>query len=438
MGPTGARDPAREGASVGDIPPFFTIRQTFERPRVLDLTAAVRAELDKVLPPGSVAAGASLGVAVGSRGIRGIATVVRAAVDFLKGRGARPFVLPAMGSHGGATAEGQRQLLAHYGVTEEAMGCPVRAEMETRSLGRTTSGVEVRMAEAGWQSDGVLLVNRVKPHTDYKGPIESGLAKLCAIGLGKYDGAREIHRHLFTVGLGEAIRGVTETMLATGRIRGGIAILENAYHETARLVGVPAAELIETEERLLVEARRLMGRLPLDEIDVLVCDRLGKNVSGAGLDTNIVGRSVYGYTAGQPWRDGMPRILRIAVMDLTDESDGNAVGMGLVDFVPRRFTERVDAEVTRLNSLTSCSPTAAKTPVVLPDDREAILAAIRTSPLRPEGRRVVYVRDTLELERVLVSEACRPLVEGREGVEVVSGPAPLRFDDRGRLRSPFA
>jgi hypothetical protein len=423
---------------VGDIPLFFTIRQTFDRPRVEDLTAAVRGDVEKVLPAGSVATGARVGVAVGSRGIRDIATVVRAAVDFLKGRGARPFILPAMGSHGGATAEGQRQLIAHYGVTEDAMGCPVRAEMETRSLGRTAAGVEVRMAEAAWQSDGILLVNRVKPHTDYKGPLESGLAKMCAIGLGKYDGAREIHRHLFTVGLGEAIRGVAGELVATGRILGGIAILENAHHETARIVGVPAAALFETEERLLVEARGLMGRLPLEEIDVLVCDRLGKNISGAGLDTNIVGRSVYGYTAGQPWKDGMARILRITVMDLSDESDGNAVGMGLVDFVPERFTKRVDHEVTRLNALTSCSPTAAKTPVVLADDREAIRAAIRTSPVRPEGPRVVYVRDTLELEHVLVSEACRPLVEGRAGVEIVSGPAPLRFDDSGRLRSPFA
>lgn len=423
---------------MSDIPLFFTLRQTFDRPRVQDLAASVRGELERVLPPGSVAAGARIGVTVGSRGIRDIASVVRTAVDFLRSRGARPFVLPAMGSHGGATDDGQRRLIAHYGVTEEAMGCPVRAEMETRSLGRTASGVEVRMAEAAWDSDGVLLVNRVKPHTDYKGPLESGLAKICAIGLGKYDGAREIHRHLFTLGLGSAIREVAGKLVSTGRVLGGLAILENAYHETARVVGVPVRTLFETEEELLVEARRLMGRLPLDEIDVLVCDRLGKNISGTGLDTNIVGRSIYGYTPGQPWCAGMPGILRIAVMDLSDESDGNAVGMGLVDFVPERFIRRVDHEVTSLNSLTSCSPAGAKTPVVLADDREVILAAIRTSRLRPEGPRLAYVRDTLELDNVLVSEACRPLVEGREGTEIVSGPAPLRFDAGGRLLSPFA
>jgi len=419
-------------------PLFFRIRQSFPRPRVEDLTGAVRGEIEALLASAEVASGSEIGVTVGSRGIRGIATIVRAAVDLLKARKARPFIIPAMGSHGGATADAQRRLIAHYGVTEETMGCPVRAEMETRGLGRTASGIEARIAETAWRSDGILLVNRIKPHTDYKGPIESGLTKICAIGLGKYDGAREIHRHRFAAGLGPAIRSVTETLLATGKILGGLAILENAYHETARVVGVPVGGLFETEERLLVEARGLMGRLPLDEIDVLVCDRLGKNISGTGLDTNITGRSVYGYTPGTAWCEGMPAIRRIVVMDVSDESDGNAVGMGQVDLVPERFALRVDHRVTSLNALTSCAPTAAKMPVVLPDDQEAILAGIRTSPIRPEGPRVVYVRDTLELEHVLVSEACRPLVEGRDDIEIVSGPEPLRFDDQGRLQSPFA
>jgi hypothetical protein len=422
---------------VSDLPRFFRVRQTFDRPRVADPTAAVREELDRILPAGSIAAGSRIGVTVGSRGISGIATMVRAAVEFLRARGAEPFIIPAMGSHGGASAEGQRQLIAHYGVTEEAMSCPVRADMATRSLGRTPSGIEARMAEAAWDSDGILLMNRIKPHTDFKGPIESGLVKICAIGLGKYDGAREIHRHLFTAGLGVAIRSVAEAILASGRIRGGLAILENAYHETAAIVGIPAESLFETEARLLEQARRLMGRLPFQELDVLICDRLGKNISGAGLDTNIIGRSVYGYTSGQPWLDDMPRILRIVVMELSEESDGNAVGMGLVDFVPERFTQRVDRHVTMLNALTSCSPTGAKTPVVIPDDRSAILAAIQTSPIRPEGPRAVYIRDTLELEHVLASEACRPLLEGGHGIEIVSDPEPLRFDDRGRLQSPF-
>jgi hypothetical protein len=419
------------------LPEFLRLRQRFPRPRVDHPARAVRRELEALLPAGSLPEGAEVGITVGSRGIRDIDTMVRAAVDLLKERGARPFILPAMGSHGGATAQAQRHLIAHFGVTEEAMGCPVRAEMDTRSLGKTPTGIDVRMAEVAWHAHGVLLMNRVKPHTDYKGPLESGLTKIAAIGLGKYDGAREIHRHRFAAGLGPAIRSATEVLLATGKILGGVAILENAYHETARVVGVPVDGLFDAEERLLDDARGLMGRLPLDEIDVLVCDRLGKNISGTGLDTNITGRGVYGYTPGVPWREGMPAIRRIVVMDVSDESDGNAVGMGQVDMVPERFARRVDHRVTTLNALTSCAPTSAKMPVVLPDDREAILAGIRTSPIRPEGPRVVYVRDTLELEDVLVSEGCRSLVEGRDDVEVVSGPEPLRFDGEGRLASPF-
>lgn len=426
-----------DGSGGGDLPSFVQVRQTFPRPRVEDRAAAVRHEVETALPQGAITPGARIGVTVGSRGIVGIAGMARAAVDALKERGAEPFVIPAMGSHGGATAEGQRRLLAHYGVTEKAMGCPVRAEMETRCVARTASGIDAYMSEVAWASDGILLMNRVKPHTDYKGPLESGLAKICAVGLGKLDGAREIHKQTFVTGLGGAIREVAETLLGTGRILGGIGILENAYHETARVAGVPADRLLETEEDLLTEARGLMGRLPLPEIDVLVCDRLGKNISGAGLDTNIIGRSVAGYTPGKPWLEGMPGILRIAVMDVSDESDGNAAGMGLVDFVPERFMGRVDLDVTRLNSLTACAPTGAKIPVVLPDDRAVIEAAIRTSPPRPEGPRVVYVRDTLELEHVLVSQACRPLLEGRQGVEITSEPAPLSFEGKGVLRSPF-
>jgi hypothetical protein len=421
-----------------EIPSFYRARQSFDRPRVDDPTRAVHTELARVFPEGALAPGARIGVTVGSRGIGGIATITRAAVDFLKERGARPFVIPAMGSHGGATAEAQAHLIEHYGVTEASMGCPVHAAMETRSLGRTPDGVDVRLAETAWDSDGVLLVNRVKPHTDFRGPLESGLAKICAIGLGKLDGAQEIHRNLLTLGLGRAIRGVAEAILASGKVVGGLAILENAYHETARLAGVPRSGLFGEEQGLLEEARKLMGRLPLDEIDVLVCDRLGKNISGAGLDTNITGRSVYGYVPGVPWGEGMARITRIVVMDVSDESDGNAVGMGLVDYVPERFLSRVDQRVTSLNAMTSCSPAGAKTPIALPDDREALRAAIRTSPIRPEGPRVVYVRDTLELEHALVSEACRPLLEGRAGVEVSPEPSPLSFDAQGRLVSPFA
>ncbi|MBI4584094.1 MAG: [Fe-S]-binding protein [Planctomycetes bacterium] len=420
-----------------EIPRVFLARQRFQRPRVDNLEAAVKGELARIFPAGSLQPGARIGITVGSRGIANIAALARAAVDFFKSREARPFIIPAMGSHGGATAEGQRALIAHYGVTEEAMGCPVRAEMKTRSLGRTARGVEAFLAETALEADGVLLMNRVKPHTDYKGPIESGLTKICGIGLGKLEGASEYHSHLHDLGLGVAIRSAVEKILETGKILGGLAILENAYHETARIAGVPAARMLEEEERLLKEAYQLMGRLPFQEFDLLVCDQMGKNISGAGLDTNIIGRCVYGFVQGKPWIEGMPSIARIFVRTLTDESDGNAVGMGLFEFATPRFMAKVNHQVTQLNAFTACSPLGAKPPIVLPNDREAIAVALKTSKRRPDGPRLAYIRDTLSLEEVYLSEAFLSEAGQRRDLKVMGDPRPLEFDAEGWLVSPF-
>ncbi|MBI4601606.1 MAG: DUF2088 domain-containing protein [Planctomycetes bacterium] len=419
------------------IPRMFLARQRFPRPAVKDSAQAVRSELAKLFPPGSIRPGAQIGVTVGSRGITGIARMARAAVDFLKERDARPFIIPAMGSHGGAAAEAQRALIAHYGVTEESMGAPIRDAMATRSLGRTPEGVEVFIAEAAWGSDGIVLMNRVKPHTDYKGRIESGLSKICAIGLGKYDGAQEYHSHIFDIGLGGAIEAAARKIFSTGKVLGGVAILENAYHETAKVEAVAVEGFFEHEQALLEEARKLMGSLPMKELDVLLCDRMGKNISGAGLDTNIIGRGVNGYLPGVPWQPWMPSILRIVVRDLSAESDGNGVGMGMVDFATKRFLKKVDHRITAINAVTACGPMNARTPVILKNDREALETAIRTCPRRPGGPLVAYVRDTLELEDVYLSEACLPLVEGKESIQVVSSPEPLRFDAEGDIESPF-
>jgi len=260
---------------------------------------------------------------------------------------------------------------------------------------------------------------------------------MCAIGLGKYEGARECHRQVFGIGLGNALRAAAGRIIDSGKILGGVAILENAYHETARIEAVALDGFFAHEERLLAEAKRLMGRLPLDEIDVLVCDRMGKNISGAGVDTNIIGRSVYGYEQGRPWHEGLPVIHRIVVRDLADESDGNAVGMGMVDFVPRRFARKVNEEVTVLNATTARSPENAKWPIVLETDRDCLRMALATSPERATGPLVVYVRDTLELGRAFVSEACLPLLVGRDDV-AVSGPAAAVRWDGDALVSPFA
>jgi hypothetical protein len=416
---------------------FAPVTVRFPRPVVTDVVAATRDAVAQVLASGSLPNGAEIGVTVGSRGIANIAAIARAAIDALKAHGHQPFVVPAMGSHGGATASGQRHLLAHYDVTEEEVGAPIRDDMTARSLGMTPEGVETFIAEVAWHADGVLLLNRVKPHTDFKGPLESGLAKMCAIGLGKYEGARECHRQVFGIGLGNAIRAAAGRVIESGKIIGGVAILENAYHETARIEAVAIDGFFAHEERLLTEAKRLMGRLPLYEIDVLVCDRMGKNISGAGIDTNIIGRGVYGYEHGRPWHDGMPVIHRIVVRDLAEESDGNAVGMGMLDFVPRRFARKVNEEVTVLNATTARSPENAKWPIVLESDRDCLRMALATSPERAGGPLVVYVRDTLELGRAFVSEACVLLLRDRADIEIAGPPEFLRWsaDD---IVSPFS
>jgi len=419
------------------FPRIFPIRQSFPRPSVDDITARAEAELERVLPDGRISDGAKIGVTVGSRGIANIAEITRAVVGYLRSRGASPFIIPAMGSHGGATAEGQAHLLAHYGVTEEGVGAPVHAAMETERQGTTAEGVEVYLAKTAIEADGVLLLNRIKPHTDYKGPIESGLTKICAIGLGKLDGATEYHSRIFDIGLGDAIRSAAGLIVGAGKVIGGLAILENAFHDTADLIGVSTEGFFEQEAEILKTAFDLMGKLPLMELDVLYCQRIGKNISGAGMDTNIIGRGVYGYTPGTPWMEGLPAITRICLSDLTDESDGNAVGMGMAEYITRRFCDKIDHKVTNLNCMTANSPAGARMPIVLEDDRELLEAGIRTSPRREDGPRVALVRDTLSLENVYLSEACLPLIEGREDIEIIDEPADPVFDEAGHLQLSF-
>lgn len=409
----------------------------FRRPVVDDVAAATRDAVATVLASRTLNSGAEIGVTVGSRGIANIAVIARAAIEALRSAGHRPFVIPSMGSHGGATSEGQRHLLAHYGVTADELGVEIRDSMEARSLGVTAEGIEAFIAEVGWQADGVLLLNRVKPHTDFKGPLESGLSKMCAIGLAKLEGARECHRQVFGMGIGHAMRSAAGRIIESGKILGGVAILENAYHETAKIEAVTLDDFFGYEERLLVEAKALMGRLPLDEIDILICDRMGKNISGAGIDTNIIGRSVYGYEQGRPWQEGMPVIHRIIVRDLTDESDGNAVGMGQVDFVTRRFARKVNDEVTMLNAMTARSPENAKWPCVLETDRDCLRMALTIIPERPSGPVIVYVRDTLALGEAYVSEAALEMLRGRGDVMTNGAAPPVRWNG-DTLDSPFA
>ena len=388
------------------------IRQNFPRERIADVEQATRAQLAALEP--QIKPGASIAVGTGSRGVANIARIVKTAVDFLCRAGARPFILPAMGSHGGATAEGQAAVLASYGITEQAMGCPVRATMEVVELPNHGLETKLFMDRFAWESDGVIVINRIKPHTDFHGSFESGLVKMMVIGLGKERQAYEMHS--FGVhGLRDLVPKAAERLLGTGKILGGVAVVENAYDETAIIEAIPAAQIWTREPQLLALAKQNMPHLPVDALDVLIVDRFGKNISGTGMDTNIIGRT---HILGEPEPES-PRIKIIVVTDLTDESHGNATGMGFADIITRRLYGKIDFAATYKNVVTAGFPDRAKLPMVMETDREALALALRGAGCRDiSGARVARIRDTLHLGDVWVSDAVLDDLRNRSDIEM--------------------
>jgi hypothetical protein len=409
------------------VPRMFRVRQTFPRPRVADIPRAVAEALARAALP--IRRGDAVAVGAGSRGVANIAVIVGAAVRYLRDLGARPFVFPAMGSHGGGTPEGQLSVLAHYGITEAAMGCPLRATMEVVPVGEAL-GRPVWLDRYAAEADWVGLVNRVKPHTDFKGSIESGLFKMLTIGLGKYQGAVQYHRMNVSHGYEKVITAVGREMLARARIGFGLGVVENGYDETARIEAFPAATLEEGERRLLKDAREWMARLPFGSIDVLIVEEMGKNISGAGMDTNVIGRPSNPH---EPF-PAEPRILWIVALDLTAESYGNATGIGNADFTTHRLVDKIDMKATLINCITACAPNGAKIPPTYDTDREAIETALSCIGLTPPERaRVIRIKNTLLIGELEVSEAFQPELEERRELTRVGDPTPLAFDASGRL-----
>jgi len=409
------------------FPRMARVRQSFPRPRVEDIPAAVRQALSQVSLP--IKRGDRVAVGAGSRGIANIATIVRATVDHLKAVGAKPFVIPAMGSHGGATPEGQLSVLAHYGITETTMGCPLRATMEVVQVGEAL-GLPVWLDKMAAEADWIGVVNRVKPHTDFKGTIESGCLKMLTIGVGKQKGAAQYHRANVQHGYERVITAVGREMLAKARIAFGLGIAENAYDETAKVQAFAAADLEAGERALLKDARDWMMRLPFSPMDVLIVEEMGKNISGAGMDSNVIGRPTNPH---EPF-PADPKILWIVVLDLTKESYGNATGIGNADFTTRRLVEKIDMKATLINCLTACAPNGAKVPATFDSDREAVEAALDTIGLTPPERaRVIRIKNTLTLREIECSEAFLPEIEKREDLTVVGEPQPFRFDAAGTL-----
>lgn len=417
-----------------DLPAVHVVHQRFDVPPAIDVGAHLAREWQRLSTHAAPPAGARIAVAVGSRGIDCLVPAVRAIVAELLYAGCEPFVVPAMGSHGGATAAGQTEVLAHLGITTESVGAPVRATMETVPMG-SVGGMALCLDRAAAEADGIVLVNRVKPHTDFAGPMGSGLMKMLAIGLGNKDGADRLHRHGVARDLGEVVHEAAVALLERAPVLFGVALVENQQHRVCDLRIIPAPEIERTELALQEVARELLPGLPLDDIDLLIVDEMGKDVSGAGLDPNVIGRAL------GPWqvRRERPRITRIFVRDLTAASEGNGCGLGFLDVTTPQLLEKVDLEVTAVNAITACFPEDVRLPLTMPNDRDAIDAMLGTlRPFATGDLRLVHIRNTLALEQLVVSEGCLPSLAGRSDVVVETKPRQLGFDEEGRLVSPLS
>ena len=416
------------------FPRLLVVRQKFPDRKIPDVAAEVRKQLAASGFAARLKPGARVGIGVGSRGIHNIATIVRNVVDYWKGQGMHPFLFPAMGSHGAASAEGQAQVLAHYGITEASMGCPLVSQLEVVSLGTTAEGIEAFMDKVAYDADGVMLVGRVKWHTDFAGKIESGLYKMMAIGLGKFAGAQRYHSYAYRgMGLENVVRSVGRQVLNSGRIIGGLAILEDAYHNTAKLDAVPVEVMEKREEENLALVKTWMGKVPFD-LDILVLDEIGKNISGAGMDTKVANRGVQGEY--NPWPN-TPKFQRIFVRNLSEHTYNSAVGMGMADVVTERLVKRINWEPTWINSLTANTPAAIRTPIHFKTDREC-LERIAPTVGRMTLDEVTYgwIRNTMELTRMAVSENVRAEVE-KNPILQIEGTIEVEFDTDGNLISPF-
>lgn len=414
---------------------LLEIEQHFDAPRVEDVAAATRTALGECGLLEGIVPGVSVAVGVGSRGITNLPVIVRELIRRLRAVGAQPFVFPAMGSHGGATTEGQRALLSELGVTSESIDAEIRATMEVIEIGQIPNGPALFQNAISAAADHTLLVNRVKPHTDFRSHIESGLAKMAVIGLGNQRGATIMHAY-GSNGFQRFLAPAARIYEASTNLIGGLAILENAYDETADIMGLSVSEIGRTKEAQLQQrAKALMGRLPFPEIDVLVVCRMGKNISGTGMDTNIIGRLMI---PRQPEDFGGPDIAVIAVLDLTEETHGNALGIGLANVTTARLVKKIDWVATYTNAITtgiSCMQRASL-PITMSDDRCALQVAVHGCGQPYEMARIVLIRDTLTLGRLWVSPILRRAVEDHPHLSVVS-KVPLTFTPRGSMVSPW-
>lgn len=418
---------------MSQYPLIFRVRQSFESPTlpVEQIASTVAAELTRLNLGQTVKPGQSVAITAGSRGVANIALIIKAAVAHFQSLGAKPFIVPAMGSHGGGTAEGQQGLIEGYGVTEAYCGCPIRASMETVVVCQAAEGFPVHLDKHAYGADHVLVVGRIKPHTGFVGDIESGLMKMMLIGLGKHEGAKIYHRAIMDNSFGQIVRSVAREVLAKCRIVAGLGIVENAYDKTAKIQAVAPQEMEDREKELLVLAKQWIPRLPFKTAHILLLDQIGKNISGAGMDTNVVGRKFNDHAAAE---NEFPKIKRIIIRDLTEATHGNACGIGIGEFCRSRCIEKMDAKITRINCLTGSHPTGAMLPLDYPSDRECLDAALPTIGLtEPPNAKLLWIHNTLDVAEVECGIAYLKEARERSDLEIIQDPRPMAFDAAGNL-----
>lgn len=414
-----------------DYPQIFRVRQTFERPQVTDIPGEVASQLASLSLQKSVKPGQSVAITAGSRGIANIQLVIKAIVDHFKDLGAKPFIVPAMGSHGGGTAEGQQEIIEGYGITEAFCGCPIRASMETVVVCQAAEGFAVHFDKLAFGADHVVVCGRVKPHTGFYGDIESGLMKMMLIGLGKHAGAKIYHRAIKDYSFGQIVRSVAREVLSKCRIVAGVGIVENGYDETAKIQAVAPHEFEDREKELLVLAKKWLPSLPFKTADLLLIDEIGKNISGTGMDTNVVGRKYLDHVAAEhEW----PKIRTIIIRGLTPETHGNATGIGLAEFALTRAIDAIDIPITRTNCLTGGHATGAMIPIHYASDREVLDVSLPIIGLtEPVDAKLMWIHNTLDVAEVECSAAYLDEARERTDLEIISDVRPLPFDASGVL-----
>lgn len=409
------------------IPKMAKVNVRFNDEQIVDLGSDLGAKLRQPHIMEKVKPGMEIAIAVGSRGLDRIVELTAVTVKALKEAGAKPFIVPSMGSHGGATAEGQREVLAHLGVTEESAGCEIRSSMEVVQLGALPNGLPVYLDKYAAAADGIVVINRIKPHTAFRGPVESGIMKMISIGLGKQKGAEACHQLGFKY-MAENVPAMAKMIMEKKPVLFGVATIENAFDKVAVVEVLTPEEITAKEPQLQLQAKELLPKLFFDQLEVLIIDEIGKNISGDGMDPNITGR----YPT--PYAHGGPDVNKMVVLDLTPQTEGNANGVGTADFTTQRLVDKMDLEVTYANGLTSTVVAPTKIATTLPNDKEAIQAAVKTSNVLDFNQaKIVRIKNTLVLSQIEVSEALFEYVKQHPQMELASEPYDLPFDEHGNL-----